>query len=45
MEEQSVKEICFDKVVKSAVENYRVYLTQLQTYFAQEESDLSAKLR
>jgi len=31
-------------VVKSAVENYRVYLTQLQTYFAQKK-DLSAKLR
>ncbi len=29
-------------MVKSAVENYRVYLTQLQTYFAQKK-DLNAK--
>ena len=35
-EEQDVKE-SVRQVVKSAVENYRVYLTQLQTYFCSEE--------
>ena len=40
-EEQDVKE-SVRQVVKSAVENYRVYLTQLQTYFAQKK-DLNAK--
>ena len=40
-EEQDVKE-SVRQVVKSAIENYRVYLTQLQTYFAQKK-DLNAK--
>ena len=40
-EEQEVKE-SVRQVVKSAVENYRVYLTQLQTHFAQKK-DLNAK--